>query len=231
MVPVTRHLRRRRLLELLVLFGAGPAALALAPAWLVIPAILLGALLCWGILRNDPSAGGADPAGPGAAGPPIVPVRRALGPVLIRTLVGWGALFLLVAGLDPDLLFIFPRERPGLWVAVMIGYPLLSAYPQEFIFRTFFFQRYGALITGSRARIAVSAILFGYAHIVLHNLPAVLLSTVGGLLFASTYARTRSTRLAAFEHALYGCFVFSVGLGSLFYAGGRSLSATFRLGG
>jgi membrane protease YdiL (CAAX protease family) len=151
--------------------------------------------------------------------------------VLIRTLVGWGALFLLVAGLNPDLLFIFPRERPGLWVAVMIGYPLLSAFPQEFIFRTFFFQRYASLITDTRARIAVSAVLFGYAHIVLHNLPAVVLSTVGGLLFASTYARTRSTVLAAFEHALYGCFVFSVGLGSLFYAGGRSLSATFRLGG
>jgi membrane protease YdiL (CAAX protease family) len=74
-----------------------------------------------------------------------------------------------------------------------------------------------------------SALAFGYAHIVLHNWPSVLLSTIGGVLFASSYRRSQSTLLVAVEHAIYGCFVFSVGLGGLFYAGGRTLSSTFRL--
>jgi uncharacterized protein len=225
-------LRRRRLLELVVLFGLGPAALSAGPGWLVIPAILGGAALCWGILRWDPGyrrEGLAGRVGPETTG--REPIRGVLIRLLLRTAVGWLVLLLLVAWLEPEALFIFPRQRPGFWLLVMIGYPLLSALPQEFIFRTFFFHRYEALIRPARARIVVSALLFGYAHIVLHNLPSVVLSTVGGLLFASTYQKTRSTWLVALEHALYGCFVFSVGMGSLFYAGGRSVSATFRSGG
>jgi hypothetical protein len=47
------------------------------------------------------------------------------------------------------------------------------------------------------------------------------LSALAGLLLTSTYARSRSTLLVAVEHALYGDFVFSVGLGALFYSGAR----------
>jgi membrane protease YdiL (CAAX protease family) len=81
----------------------------------------------------------------------------------------------------------------------------------------------------ARLLLMTSALAFGYAHIVLHNWPSVLLSTIGGVLFASSYRRSQSTLLVAVEHAIYGCFVFSVGLGGLFYAGGRTLSSTFRL--
>jgi uncharacterized protein len=214
--------RPRRVGELLALFVAGPALLALAPGRVLIPAILAGSLLCLMLLLRDPTfdrrlLGRGQVTG------------RALARMLARTAVGWLLLLGLVALVKPEALFGFPRTRPGLWVLVMVAYPLLSALPQELIFRTFFFHRYARLIGGTRARLVVSAVLFGYAHIVLHNLPSVILSTVGGLLFAATYQRTRSTLVAALEHALYGCFVFSVGLGSLFYAGGRSASATFRL--
>jgi membrane protease YdiL (CAAX protease family) len=51
-----------------------------------------------------------------------------------------------------------------------------------------------------------------------------LLTTVGGLLFAYTYQRYRSTLLVAAEHALYGDFVFSVGIGGMFVNGVRLLS-------
>jgi membrane protease YdiL (CAAX protease family) len=133
-----------------------------------------------------------------------------------------------VVAVRPEALFQLPRTRTGLWLIIMIAYPLLSVYPQELIFRTFLFHRYRVLLP-PRALMLTSALAFGYAHIVLHNLPSVLLSTLGGLLFASTYRRSQSTLLVALEHALYGCFVFSVGLGGLFYAGGRTLSSTFRL--
>lgn len=42
-------------------------------------------------------------------------------------------------GVEP---FAFARERSILWVAVLLLYPILSALPQELIFRVFFFHRY-----------------------------------------------------------------------------------------
>jgi membrane protease YdiL (CAAX protease family) len=212
---------RWRAAELLLLFGAGPALLARAPAAMVIPGILSGASICLALLLRDRgfdrrllwNATGA---------------RQAWGPMLLRTAVGCLALLLLVVVVRPEALFQLPRNRTGLWLIIMVAYPLLSVYPQELIFRTFLFHRYRDLLP-ARMLLVTSALGFGYAHIVLHNWPSVLLSTIGGVLFASTYQRSRSTLLVAAEHAIYGCFVFSVGLGGLFYAGGRTLSSTFRL--
>jgi membrane protease YdiL (CAAX protease family) len=212
---------RWRWLELLALFGAGPALLARAPGAMVIPGILIGAGVCLTLLLRDRSFDRRrlwNTEG----------VRRSWRPMLLRTTMGCLALLLLVVAVSPEALFQLPRTRTGLWLLIMIAYPLLSVYPQELIFRTFLFHRYRDVLP-PRALLVVSALAFGYAHIVLHNLPSVLLSTLGGLLFASSYRRSNSTLLVALEHALYGCFVFSVGLGGLFYAGGRTLSSTFRL--
>jgi membrane protease YdiL (CAAX protease family) len=55
-----------------------------------------------------------------------------------------------------------------------------------------------------------------------------LLTTAGGLLFAFTYLRSRSTLLVAAEHALYGDFVFTVGIGGMFVNGVRLLSKLIR---
>jgi hypothetical protein len=41
----------------------------------------------------------------------------------------------------------------------------------------------------------------------------------GGLLFAVTYHRTASAFAAAVEHALYGCFLITLGLGRFVYSG------------
>jgi hypothetical protein len=153
-----------------------------------------------------------------------------------------------VALLDPGSLFEFPRERPGLWAAIMVGYPLASVYPQEIIFRTFLFHRYGGLferrgdrVTGAEQAvvgtplasperltsgtgaswmlIAASTAAFGYAHLMFQSYLAVGLTVLGGLVFARTYARSRSTCTVALEHALYGWVLFTVGLGRYFYLG------------
>jgi hypothetical protein len=73
--------------------------------------------------------------------------------------------------------------------------------------------------------VMASGLLFGWAHIVVHNRGAILLATVGGLMFASTYERRRSTLLVSIEHGLYGDFIFTVGLGGLFYNVHRALAA------
>ncbi len=119
----------------------------------------------------------------------------------------------------PDVLFSLIRERPMVWVIIMVGYPIASVYPQEIIWRTFFFRRYRGLFRGRWAMIAASAAAFGFVHIVFHNWMAVVFTLIGGVLFADTYARTKSTLAASIEHALYGCFVFTIGLGRYFYSG------------
>jgi membrane protease YdiL (CAAX protease family) len=45
------------------------------------------------------------------------------------------------------------------------------------------------------------------------------LTFVAGLLFAWRYQATGSLLVSSMEHALYGCYIFTVGLGELFYHG------------
>jgi membrane protease YdiL (CAAX protease family) len=67
--------------------------------------------------------------------------------------------------------------------------------------------------------VAASAFAFGYAHIIFLNWIAVAMTTFGGFLFARDYTRHRSLSLVCLEHALYGCLIFTVGLGRFFYSG------------
>lgn len=119
----------------------------------------------------------------------------------------------------PDHLFSLIKDDPLLWVLIMILYPLMSAYPQELLYRTFFFHRYKMLFNEKWQIITVNALLFGYMHIIFQNWIAVGLTILGGFLFASMYERTRSTLFVSVAHALYGDLIFTVGLGTYFYAG------------
>jgi len=140
--------------------------------------------------------------------------------VLVRTAVACAGILAATALLAPARLFALPRERPVVWVFIMVLYPI-SAYAQELVYRTFFFHRYGALFAHRRVRVLVNAALFGWGHISVNNVVAVFLTAIVGVLFASTYERSRSTFLVTLEHALYGDFVFSVGIGDLFYTTAR----------
>jgi membrane protease YdiL (CAAX protease family) len=101
----------------------------------------------------------------------------------------------------------------------MFAYPLVSVLPQELAYRVYFFQRYAPLFGSKSGMIAASAIVFGFGHIVFHNWPAVVLTLLGGLLFAKTYRRTSSLLLVSFEHALYGWAVFTIGYGEFLVEG------------
>jgi uncharacterized protein len=119
----------------------------------------------------------------------------------------------------PHRLLELVRTRPEMWAMIMLGYPIVSVYPQEIIFRTFMFHRYGRLFADRRLMIAMSALAFGYAHIFFENEIAVAMTLVGGVLFAWTYDKTRSTFAVWVEHGLYGCFIFTIGLGRYFFSG------------
>lgn len=121
----------------------------------------------------------------------------------------------------PERLLGFVQRRPLLWALVIFLYPVLSVYPQGVLYRVFLFHRYAGLFPHPAARIAASAMAFSCLHIVFRNPVAPAFTLVGGLLFAWTYARTRSAAASAFEHALYGDLIFTIGLGWFFYSGAQ----------
>lgn len=127
------------------------------------------------------------------------------------------ALVLATAWIAPDRLFTFVRERPLVWATILVVYPVLSVYPQGIVYRAFIFHRYRRVFRARWTRVLASAVAFSMVHVIFENWIAPLLALFGGLLFAWTYARTRSALVAAFQHALFGCFVFTIGLGWYFY--------------
>lgn len=129
------------------------------------------------------------------------------------------ALWLGVHLFAPNLEWSFVRANPGFWAIVMVAYPVLSVYPQGILYRAFFFQRYAALFPGKWAMIVASAAAFAFLHIIFRNSIAVALTFAGGLLFADRYAETGSLFTSSCEHALYGCWLFTIGLGQYFYHG------------
>lgn len=139
---------------------------------------------------------------------------------IIAILPRWGVASVFVIAFTyfyvPEYLFSMIREHPIFLPVIATAYPLLSAFPQELIFCSFFFHRYKMFFKSDNARIIASAIVFGYAHMLyLHWIPPVF-SGVAGLIFAQTYAKTRSLALVTIEHSLYGIMLFVSGLGIFF---------------
>jgi len=134
--------------------------------------------------------------------------------VLLAVLIAAG-----IYSLHPDWLFTLVRKTPWFWLLVVVLYPVLSVYPQGIVFRVFLFQRYQQLFGGPVAITIASALAFSFAHIVFRNWIAVSFTLVGGIIFAWRYRQSQSLLTSSFEHALYGCWMFTVGLGDFFYRG------------
>lgn len=120
----------------------------------------------------------------------------------------------------PESFLSFPRERFDIWILVMLLYPILSAFPQEVLYRTFLFRRYRELFGGNAlALIAASGVAFMWGHIFLMSWFTLFVTFIGGLVFAWRYYHTRSLFLVAVEHALYGNLFFTLGLGQFLFSG------------
>ena len=121
----------------------------------------------------------------------------------------------------PQLLFSLLKRAPLLWAAIMVLYPVVSVYPQELLYRAFFFHRYQPLFGSGWVMLAASALAFGFVHIIFGNWLSVVLCVFGGFLFASTYHSSGSLLLTCIDHAIFGDFIFTIGLGQFFYHGSR----------
>ena len=140
-------------------------------------------------------------------------------PVLLRDAILLILLGLAVRIFAPEFLFSLVRRQPLFWALIMLLYPVLSVCPQEFLYRAFFFQRYQPLFGSGRGMIAASSLAFSFVHIIFGNWLAVALCCLGGLLFSLTYQRSGSLLLASIDHALFGNFIFTIGLGQFFHHG------------
>jgi membrane protease YdiL (CAAX protease family) len=143
---------------------------------------------------------------------------KAWNKLLIRFLIIAALFTVYVLIFEPEKLLILPRSRLLLWVIIMIFYPIWSAYPQELIYRAFYFHRYGFLFKKKKVKILINALLFSFMHIIFNNWIAIVATFLAGLMFASTYLKSKSLMVVAIEHLLYGNFIYTIGLGNYFYA-------------
>lgn len=116
---------------------------------------------------------------------------------------------------DSTQLFNVLINKPLKWLMLLFIYSFFSVYPQELIYRTFFFKRYGSLLKSDSLFIFINAILFSLAHFFFRSPLVLLLTFLGGILFALTFKKTESTLLVSIEHAIYGCWLFTVGMGEI----------------
>jgi len=212
-VPSAERAFAWRAIEFVVLFLVAPTALAMVMrGWMVFPAIWALAGIALALLLRDPTFDRRQLWN--CAG-----VRAQIRPMLLRFALGAALLGVALAIYEPQRLLQLPINHTVRWALIMTLYPVLSVYPQELAFRAFLMHRYRAIFPREGMMIAASALAFGYAHVLLHNGLAVGLSTVGGVLFAWTYGRSRSLAAVCLEHAIYGCFLFTIGWGAYFYGG------------
>jgi hypothetical protein len=140
---------------------------------------------------------------------------------LLRGLLVLSLALAYAACLEPDTFLDLPRQRTRLWLLILFLYPLLSVLPQELIFRVWVFEAHRALWVSPLLPCLVSALFFGWAHIIYAGWFAVASTALGGLALAWNYQGNRSRPGAIWplclEHSLYGLTMFSVGLGRHFF--------------
>ncbi|SNT34706.1 CPBP family intramembrane glutamic endopeptidase [Tropicimonas sediminicola] len=120
----------------------------------------------------------------------------------------------------PEALFALVRRQPELMIMILLLYPLLSALPQELLFRALYFRRYQSILPRQRwAALLLNAAIFSLAHLMYWSWVVLFMTFVGGLAFAWAYEMRRSFPMAFLLHAVAGDVLFLVGLGVFFYSG------------
>lgn len=148
--------------------------------------------------------------------------RPTLYSILAIFAVFGGLLALFVAMSMPEQFLNLPSTRMKRWLKLLVLYPFTSVLAQEFVYRVFFFHRYGTLFKDHRTLILVNGLAFAFAHVLFRNWIALTLTFAGGMLFAWRYDRTKSFWAIWLEHTLWGWLIFTVGLGSYFFTGVRN---------
>ncbi|MCP4520818.1 MAG: CPBP family intramembrane metalloprotease [Cytophagales bacterium] len=190
-------------IELILLFVGVPTVLALdvSPIIKVIPLVLGVSYLSYHVIKAK-----------------LFTKEHLIGTIHFPAVMWWRITIFLVLStivafyFIPDEIFQIVIKKPFLWLGVVIVYSCTSVYAQEFVYRTFFFHRYKDLISPT-ALLWINAIVFGIAHAMFRNYYVVFLTFLGGLVFALTFVKTKSLLVTSIEHAIYGAWLFTLGIG------------------
>lgn len=215
MKPLTRGRRWRLATELGLVWVAPPLAIMAFGPWLtqaIIPALVVAMVVALVALRRSGLVSRQVLFGVRRGRRPLIEMGR-------RLAFGVPLIAFAQRAFDPERFLQLPLERPGLWLLILVAYPLLSVYPQELLFRLAFCHRYRPLLPRPWQICAASAAVFALWHLFFHNPVAPLLTLVGGWFFARTWLSTRSVPLVALEHALWGDLLFTIGTGWYFFGG------------
>ncbi|WP_276366729.1 CPBP family intramembrane glutamic endopeptidase [Chryseolinea sp. H1M3-3] len=157
----------------------------------------------------------------------VLGLNKPINPDRFKTKANWKAIvvrflslniviFLWIKFFSSNALFADFSVNKQLLLMTLI-YPVSSAFPQELIFREFFFYRYEPLLNHKAVAIICNMILFSFAHLYFANWTILLFTFVGGLIFSLTYLNTKSLLVVTIEHSLFGILILSSGLADQFY--------------
>ncbi len=118
---------------------------------------------------------------------------------------------------DRENLFNLPRANIWIYLGLCLFYPVVSAFGQEIIYRTFLSKRYSIILPKGWQFVLASALTFSFMHIVYYNPVSLILTFMGGIYFAVNYRITRSVLFTSVLHGIFGIMMFGVGLGQYFW--------------
>ena len=144
----------------------------------------------------------------------LVPVWQVVLFGLIVGLAGWA----IVQITRPEYVRPLTPERLRFLGVIWLLYPILSALPQELIFRPLFFHRFGSLFPDRGTAVMVNAFVFSFAHLMYWSVIVAVLTLIGGWIFARAYL-VRGFPSALILHAIAGNVLFTVGMGAYFWSG------------
>ncbi|NRB00183.1 MAG: CPBP family intramembrane metalloprotease [Rhodobacteraceae bacterium] len=128
--------------------------------------------------------------------------------------------YLVMSLTAPHALFSLPLRAPQLMLMIALAYPVLSALPQEIVFRPLFFRRYADVLpTSHSVQIGLNAAVFSLAHLMYWSWIVAVFTFAGGLLFAWSYKVRGSFAEAVLAHSVAGVVLFALGMGVYFYSG------------
>ncbi|RCW86709.1 CPBP family glutamic-type intramembrane protease [Paracoccus lutimaris] len=133
---------------------------------------------------------------------------------LIVGLAGWA----IIQITRPEYVRPLTPARLRFLGVIWLLYPILSALPQELIFRPLFFHRFGSLFPDRSTAVAVNAFVFSFAHLMYWSIVVAVLTLIGGWIFARAYL-IRGFPSAWILHGIAGNMLFSVGMGAYFWSG------------
>ena len=152
---------QKRWFELALLFLIIPVGLILPlpPLILLIPAVL-AVIYCLFLMNKGNKLTRSHLL--------ALPKKGHYQPIFMRIAIFMLISTLLVWWLLPEKLFFVIRENPLMWLGISIFYTVVSVYPQELIYRHFFYWRYSHLLSPSYFLI-LNAVLFSLAHTMFMN--------------------------------------------------------------